>query len=481
MRRETRLSGALERGAAFLLLVIAIAGLAVTSLFGGFGLSLSASRRESEGQQILEQARQSVLAYLTAPDLDAGGRRLGEWRQWPDLPIAPGAGGDSSEPNYDGSAETAGCAYRTWAPGAPLIAPTTSGAAARCFGRLPWRDLGLSLSAAQVNDASGLVPWVVFSPNLAMPSACLANLNPLMAATPYTGYACPSLLPYPWITVLDDRGNVLSSRVALVLILPGAPVAGQVRGAAAAPSAFLDRITINAGCPAPCVPGTYDNAAYTHADGQATVLIRGARTGTGAPRPAYYGANDEFNDRLVYITVDELLARLETHARRVIQRQIGAYRLARGFMPFAAPLNSVDGDCAAGLRFGHLAVRPGSCLAGDELTLPLWLTDAGWHRYFLYSSSSRCVRGSNACNAPGLVVGSRNDVNALLLAPGAPIVAAPFVASKNAAQTPLIGTLLSADPADYLDSVENAGGLADVFETAPPQTPPGNDRLDILE
>lgn len=57
MHNEALPSKSTQRGAAFLLLVIAIAGMAVTSLFGGLGLSLSASRKDSEGERILDQAR----------------------------------------------------------------------------------------------------------------------------------------------------------------------------------------------------------------------------------------------------------------------------------------------------------------------------------------------------------------------------------------------------------------------------------------
>ena len=78
-------------------------------------------------------------------------------------------------------------------------------------------------------------------------------------------------------------------------------------------------------------------------------------------------------------------------------------------------------------------------------------------------------------------MGTRTDVNALIVAPSAAVTIAPFVASKSAAQTPLIAGLPSANSADYLDSVENAAGVIDVFETTSGQAPPANDRLDIVE
>lgn len=470
-----------DRGAAMLLMLLAILAMGATLLVGVFGTSGGLSTREREELQILEQARRAVLAHLASPDMDTSGRRLGELRLFPDLPIAAGGGADATEPNYDGQAEAAGCATRTWAPGSALTALSTAAASARCFGRLPWRELGLSLSQAQIDETSGLVPWIVASPNLATSAACLANLNPMVAQTAYSGYACPTALPYPWITVVDEHGNVLSNRVAFALIVPGPPLSGQTRGPTALPSAYLDRVQVGGTCPAPCVPGLYDNAAYTHADGTPTVLIRGMPSGARSHRASYFGAGYEFNDRLIYVTVDEYFSYIESRARRELLRRLLAFRTANGFLPYAAAFNSATGSCVAGLRFGHPPAQTGSCVAGDFLSLPLWFTDGGWQRYFVYAVSSRCVRGSNACNAPGLVVGARNDVNSLLVAPGAPVVVAPFAASKSGVQTPLIGALPSANPADYLDSVENAGGTADVFELTSSQPAPGNDRLDIVE
>ncbi len=480
--RPWRCAGASrQRGAAMLLLILSLLALGTTLLVTSVSLPGVLYGSDREARQILEQARSALLIYLSSADLDSTGRRLGEFRLFPDLPIATGSGADAVEPSYDGITELAGCAQRTWLPGAVLSPVAASGASARCFGRLPWKDLGLTLPSPEVNETSGLVPWVILSPNLVTTVSCLRDLNPLIANAVYSGYSCPSGLPYPWITVVDERGNVLSDRVAFALILPGPSLAGQVRSNAAPPSAFLDRVSIDATCPAPCIPGTYDNAGYTHADGIPTVLIRATPSGPSTTRINYYGNNHQFNDRLVYVTVDEYLSAMEARARREVLTRLRAYRSARGYFPFASAFDTVQGDCVAGLRFGHLPSQVGTCVAGDELTMPGWFNDAGWQRYFVYSTSARCVRGNTNCNAPGLSVGAQNNINALLFGPSAAITGAPFAASKNALQTPLIGASLSANAADYLDSIENAAGLVDVFESTLSQPSPGNDRLEIVE
>ena len=473
-------SRARQRGVAFYLFIVMVVAAAAATLLATRGLVSAGESRDKEAQRTLQEARRAVLAYLAAPDLDASGRRLGEWRLFPDLPIAAGAGNDAAEPVYDGLAETGGCAWRGWSPGQPLQAQASAAAAARCFGRLPWRDLGLTLPEADPTDAAGLVPWVYVSPNLMTQSACLADLNPLVLAQPFITYACLGAAPYPWITVVDERGNVLSNRVAFAMILPGPALPGQVRGPAAGPSAYLDRVTIGAGCPAPCQPGTYDNANFNHADNQPTVLIRAPYDATAAQRQGYFSLPYQFNDRLVYVTIDELLGVLERRARQELMHQLTAFKTGHGYFPFAAPLSSTTGDCLPLTRLGHPAVQPGLCGATEALSLPNWWLDAGWHRYFVYSVSPRCIQGSNACNAPGLVVGADNSVNALLIGPGTAIQTLPFAPSKLIAQMPLVGFLLSPLPGDYLDTIENAGGAPDVFEVTAGLPAPSNDRLDIV-
>jgi hypothetical protein len=77
-------------------------------------------------------------------------------------------------------------------------------------------------------------------------------------------------------------------------------------------------------------------------------------------------------------------------------------------------------------------------------------------------------------------VGSNNAVNAVLLAPGLPVTSPPYVVARANAQTPLTGQILSINPADYLDSIENAGGAVDVFDATALQPYPNNDRLETL-
>ena len=78
------------------------------------------------------------------------------------------------------------------------------------------------------------------------------------------------------------------------------------------------------------------------------------------------------------------------------------------------------------------------------------------------------------------VDGVANDSVALIIAPGPAIITTPYAASRLAAQQPLSGVTLSGLAADYLDSIENAAGVIDVFESTPLLAAPNNDRLEIV-
>ena len=465
MRSVAPINKRQQQGVVFYLFVV-LTLIALASLTIGVGKRLSSQQDIRDNRQAaLIHARDLVLAQLAQPELFAAGARLGQFSVLPDLTANASAGTEASEPNYDGLGETAGCAYRTWAIGQPLQQPATSGAAARCFGRLAWQSVGFTGSGHDANDVAGDLPWLIISPNLVANATCLPNLTPHMLGQPFVAYGCPAHQPYPWLRVVDARGNLLSDRVAFALVIPGGPVAGQTRTATAPISAYLDSITVLPGCQAPCQPGTYDNAGYTHADGDTWTLIHAPSSGPLVNRESTYAAPVEFNDQLIWVTVDELFRYLENRARQHIVTALGNFRTTYGHYPYAAPVGSPTTDCANGTRLGHPPTADGTCGSGNSLTLPGWLTAAGWQRYFIYAVSARCVASNPACIAPGLTVDASNDINALLFTPGQPLTVAPYAASRAGPQQPLTGSsTLSTNPADWLDLPENAAGLPDVFQ-----------------
>jgi hypothetical protein len=487
-----------QHGVAFYLLVVAAASAMSLLMLGSAGLGTAARALDDDAQRLLADARAAVLAHLLQADgilnrpdgvtVLAAAPQLGVMRLLPDLPTAAGAGLERGEPVYDGLADSQGCAFRGWAFGMALQPRSVQGAAARCFGRLPWLELGLPLPGFDPSrpDTLGRVPWIIVSPNLVEPQDCSATmpctpaLAPGLLAQPFTGYGVPGQPQYPWIEVRDERGNLLSDRVAVAIVLPGPPLAGQSRNAGSTLADHLDRLTLLADCPQPCRPGVYDNADFNHADDRPWVLIQGPTDPAIAQARGYYGAPYAFNDRIVYLTIDQLVRAIELRARRELIARLRAFKARHGYFPRPAS-NVAAGACAPGSIQGWLPLTPGTaCDATETLgtgssdPLADWFVQAGWHRYFHYAVSPACVVGT-ACTAPDLRLEAVSHIEALLFAPGLPITSPPFAASKQAAQRPYgLGGAPSSDLADWLDDPRNVDG--DPSFVAPAIAAASNDR-----
>jgi len=434
--------------------------------------------------QTLMQAKAAILAHAANPGADAVPvRRLGQISLTPDLPVTAGS-------TFDGTSKP-GCATRTWVPGQALFDPNFATAAqalnVRCFGRFPWLSYGLE-GPSTPDDEGGMVPWMFISANLVVAAPCLPNLNPLMLSSPYTG-GCTTPVPFPWLNVVDDRGNLLSSEVAIVLILPGSPVnAAQQRSAPndRSPAAFLEGLTVAAGCPAPCVPGTYNNAAYTVANGLAWTFVNAPPSTSLGPPPAYYQQPFAFNDRLIYITASEYLEAMETHARLDALNTLKQFKLNHGFLPYAGDKVSratpLLTSCTAPYSLFGLLPAGTACSgpgpAPPAVNYPTWFTSGGWGSYFIYAVAAGCVASTAPPCIPSLKLGgpATPSYSAVLFSPGRAIQKAPFAASKGGiAQAPIVG-FVSGTLADFLDSTTNVSGPPfDAAGTAP--TANYNDRM----
>ena len=452
--RATHRSGPYhQQGAAALLLILTMIVILTIVLAPRLTLWQVHNAAGGRGYQTLMDAKAAILAHAANPGADTvPGRRLGQISLTPDLPVLPGNG-------FDGLSKP-GCATRTWAPGQALIDPNTYATPlnVRCFGRFPWLSFGLP-GPSTPDDQLGEVPWIFMSANLVVGAACLSNLNPLMLSSAYTTGGCASTVPFPWLRVVDARGNLLSSEVAIVLILPGPPVGnGQIRSAPNdhAPAAYLEGLTVAAGCPTPCVPGTYNNAAYTVASGLNWTFIDAPASTSLSPPPSYYATPFQFNDHLIYITAGEYFEAMEQRARLATLASLSAFRASSGYLPYSGdyPSTPLSSSCALHSRLGLL---PQALSCGGTLNYPAWLIAAGWGNYFIYAVDPGCTAGAAAprCLAPSLRLGGAAlRFNAVLFSPGRAIQIAPFAASKGAPQVPLGSGSL----ADFLDSASNVAG-----------------------
>jgi hypothetical protein len=445
-----------QRGAAVLLLIITLIVILTIVLAPRLTLWQVHNAAGGHGYQTLMDAKAAILAHAANPGADAvpfvPPLRLGQILLTPDLPVAAGT-------TFDGLHKT-GCATRTWVPGQPLIDPTMgSPLNVRCFGRVPWLDYGLQ-GPSNPDDPDGEVPWMFISANLVVGQGCLANLNPLVLSSPYTG-GCNTAVPFPWLRVVDERGNLLSSEVAIVLILPGPPVNNSQRRVAPtdySPAAYLEGVTVAAGCPPPCVPGTYNNSSYT-ASGSAWTFVSASSSTGLAPPPSYYTQPFAFNDHLIYITASEYFEAMEQRARLAALATLSAFRTTYHYLPYSGdnPSTPFATSCALPLP-PRVGLLPTTFNCGGTLNYPPWYAPAGWGEYFLYAVDPGCVASALVvprCQSPSLRLGSAaTRYNAVLFSPGRAIRTAPYAVPKAGPQAP-VG---SGSLADFLDSAANVTG-----------------------
>lgn len=338
-----------QRGAALLVaLVILIFGGLFTLLPKWLETSV-ASAKEKQSSSILISTRDALLGFSVSA---LNGYRPG------DMPFPDALSKNEAPRNYDGKADTGGCVDRSKSDGTLI----TSGENMRCLGRLPWRDLGQQLPDDSENDPTGVMPWYAVSANLVDP--CLKSINSGVLNLLYPGSYppdCPgtptdSQLPHPWLTIRDAQGNVFSDRVAFIVILPGPPIGTQIRSPSpnlGGAKEYLDTYVVrvnSTGCPngatTPCV--------FRNDDLDNDFIV-------GDPNDP----KNTFNDRLLYVTIDELLVAAEKRALteaaaqlRTFYRNSGASSVQR-YYPYASKLGDSYFNCQKDLRQGHLPANNG--------------------------------------------------------------------------------------------------------------------------
>jgi hypothetical protein len=270
-----------------LLVAVLILGLLGALLFSEFGKTDAKFARAADARKTLSKGRSALIGFSMGaiPTIVA---RPGDTIRPDVLSESPG--------NYDGTHDS-GCLNSVSANGLPLV---TSGATMRCLGRFPWRSFGLTLEMTSDQDTLGEMPWYAVSANLVNP-LCVDTINSATVTRPFSSGVCNSAsMPHPWLTVRDGSGNVLSSRVAVVLIVPGPPINGQQRrpypnlGGA---NQYLDSVTIG-------------GVTYSNADLDNDFVI-GNHTAT-------------FNDMVTYITIDEWIALAEKRAANELIERVAS-------------------------------------------------------------------------------------------------------------------------------------------------------------
>jgi len=288
---------------------------AAAYVFKALDVASLQAKQDAKTYQTLKEAKVALIAWAVN-HLSVPGQM-----PWPDR-------------NSDGSSDCAtGTVFYSYLLGQLPSMPTTSPCLDTNNGLTVYTGLSTYPGLGQeFRDAQGNRLWYAVSRNVVRNYQTPAS-NPAIN---------PSLVnkTTDWIQVLDRNGNLISDRVAAVLIAPGAPVGDQDRsGAAPTPNQYLDRIVRtsdsqpfkNYGYPV----NVFDDNQFIMGDDGRTV----SDSDNTFQKPYY------FNDKLVYITIDELMAALSMRAGAEAKTQLINYKkftapsaTESGYYPYASAL-----------------------------------------------------------------------------------------------------------------------------------------------
>jgi len=308
------------------------------------------------------------------------------------------------------------------------------------IGRFPWLSEGTPCLPRNINadirDGDGERLWYAVSANLVRHTA-----NDLLGFIPNTfpAPAAPPLIPLTnnWLTVYDPLGNILSNRVAFIVMSAGKAINGQVRNGVAPPvNRYLDSFTLP------------DSTIVNNADAILDFVT--------APE------STTFNDQLIYVTIDELMPLIEQRVLYELRALLlSHYQANANRYPFAADLGgpadiNSDMTCVSGLLSGFISSVTDAAGTCPNLTIPPgkdYLIP--WLPFIFYEVRTGCtaVPGciQNQAGINGLSLdGGISDRDVVLMFTGNPII--------TPQTTPLSQTRVGVPPhirMDYLDDLQN--------------------------
>lgn len=240
------------------------------------------------------------------------------------------------------------------------------------LGRFPWLQEGGACPVININarfrDGSGEHLWYAVAPSM-------------VRHTNNTGLGPNLQNAANFITIYDHLGNLLSDKVAFVVFSPGEPLPGQNRLNRAA-SNFLDSYN---------VPGM---GIINNADTN-LVFVKAPVSGS-------------FNDRLVYMTVDELMPFLINRVMSEYYRLIVQFKTDNGYYPYPAIFpdhSNLDCDinnpnpgfiatANTGPNICPNVIDPAYTTPTINDFLPNYLKP--WQQYFLYFPRNDCISSNTS-------------------------------------------------------------------------------------
>lgn len=366
------LTRARQRGAALLvMLVLLITGgayLLVSQLNRGSG-RIAAEKKTAAA---LAQAKEALIGWAV------GNMSTPGMLPYPDR---------RADTNYDGMSDCPAAGIPTSAGlllgKFPRVGPENPCLQARSATGvvLPHSALGLD-----VVDGAGEVLWYAVSRNMVSALGAPPVINPDIMNNPQ----------FPWLVVRDQNRTMINNRVAFVLIAPGPPLPGQDRTIPPPPTPpplpreFLEGIGV-----------------VTNADFDGTFDVGGPCPSSmcedfvmSEPWPSITAPT--FNDRLLYVTIDELMPLIEQRVAREVRQTLRNF----GALPPAAALGYLGNDC--GNADGFLPLPTCECrrnLTNLSCDCPFDIPQTASITYtgtVVYTAqNNQCTMASTSCQCRG--------------------------------------------------------------------------------
>lgn len=359
-----------QNGAALILIIFMLGLAAVALILKSLNVANLQLDHDAQTYRALKEAKMALIAWSVAHP------------NWPGIMPFPDRK-ETTNPNYDGKSDCVTFGLNT----GHLLGKLPLYGDAPCI--TPQQGL-----SAELIDADNERLWYAVSMNLVR-----TNGND---SKPVINSGIVNTPEYPWLRVLDRNGNLISDRVAVVIIAPGAPLPGQSRASPAPdPGEYLDSFKIG--------DKSYSNADYDNVDED---FVMGEDSRRLSDVDAMISRPYYFNDKLTYITIDELMYGLEKRALQEARRQLRNYYAVSGassdsrFYPYAAALGDTQNICVEGRNSGFLPIQPTSanCSSGQSCTLSfsgVTVTFSSNDALPYSSSSGACSRVNGACKCTG--------------------------------------------------------------------------------
>ena len=303
---ESRVLKIQQKGAALVLMTFIIGLAAAAYVLAVLNVSSFQTGQDKKTYQALKDAKTALIAWAVMHPSVPG------LMPYPDR---------NADPNgYDGLSDC----------------PGGSTDFSHLIGRLPWKagdynDCNILLNGLgnQFMDGGNEALWYAVSKNIVHIYSPSGNpvINPSIIDNPPYG---------KWIHVYDKNGLLVSDKVAAVIFAPGPILSDQDRsGGVADATNYLDTFNLQAG------GGAKSNRTYSSADEDFYIGedSRGVRSDNPIYQQLYY-----FNDKLVFITINELIDALSKRAAAEAKAQLINYKNSTaiispsGYYPYASAL-----------------------------------------------------------------------------------------------------------------------------------------------